>query len=391
MEFTRRQHAARLIDSSGSMSAPQIAVAGAFMGAAVVASAAFAAGTIPNLSDSTRELARGAYLAGGLVLTVEFLLRLWLAPQTEIDPALATWPFRRRYLMSGMGIVDVLSALPVVLVLAGVASYEDVGELMLISLCKSARYVAGLGLLTQVVRNEARSLVSVLLLLMILVVLASGLMYRFEHDAQPEIFSSVPTTIWWAVVTVATVGYGDMTPATDLGRLFGGIIMILGVATFAMPAGILASGFASEMRRRNFLVTWQTVANVPLFEDLNASEIAEITRLLRPQVIPAHRVVVHHGDTGDAMYIIMSGEVEVEITPKPVRLKQGQFFGEIALLKDIERTATVITMTDCQLLAIPATDFRNLMSRHPKINEKITRQAERRLQNFGDSFTEAHH
>ena len=60
-------------------------------------------------------------------------------------------------------------------------------------------------------------------------------------------------------------------------------------------------------------------------------------------------------------------------------------------MKDIERTATVITMTDCQLLAIPAADFRNLMSRHPKINEKITRQAERRLQNFGDSFTEAHH
>ena len=68
-------------------------------------------------------------------------------------------------------------------------------------------------------------------------------------------------------MTVATVGYGDMTPVRELGRVFGGLIMILGVATFAMPAGILASGFASELRRRNFLVTWKTVADVSLFSD----------------------------------------------------------------------------------------------------------------------------
>ena len=130
------------------------------------------------------------------------------------------------------------------------------------------------------------------------------------------------------------------------------------------------------MRRRNFLVTWKTVADVPLFSDLNAGEIAEITRLLHPHGVPAHHVVVHHSDASDAMYFIMSGEVEVEveieITPTPVRLKEGQYFGEIALLKDIERTATVITNKDCQLLPLPATDFRNLMKRHPNISEKIT-------------------
>lgn len=368
---------------------PQMAVAGVFLTAAVGASAAFAAITVPDLSASGSKMAYQIYIAGGIVFAAEFLIRLWLAPQQEIDPLARAWPFRRRYLLSGLGFVDLLSAIPALLILFGIASYQDVGELALISLCKSARYVAGLGLLTQVVRNEARSLISVLLLLMILVILASGLMFRFEHTAQPEIFSSVPTTIWWSVVTVATVGYGDMTPVTEIGRIFGGLIMILGVATFAMPAGILASGFASEMRRRKFLVTWQTVADVPLFSDLNAAEIAEITRLLRPQIVPAHRVVVHHGDTGDAMYFIMSGEVEVEITPKPVRLKQGQYFGEIALLKDIERTATVITMTDCQLLAIPATDFRNMLSRHPKIEAKITRQAEGRLRNSETGHQEA--
>ena len=162
-----------------------------------------------------------------------------------------------------------------------------------------------------------------------------------------------------------------------------------------MPAGILASGFASEMRRRNFLVTWKTVADVPLFSDLNAGEIAEITRLLHPHGVPAHHVVVHHSDASDAMYFIMSGEVEVEveieITPTPVRLKEGQYFGEIALLKDIERTATVITNKDCQLLPLPATDFRNLMKRPPNISEKITRQAEGRLQELEIGLGETHY
>ncbi|MBT5495626.1 MAG: cyclic nucleotide-binding domain-containing protein [Alphaproteobacteria bacterium] len=390
MELTRRQRLAYLLDSSSSMSPSQMGMATVFLGAAVVAATAFATITVPSLSPRTIDAANGVYWVCGTVFLAEYLLRIWLAPQQELRPVNA-WVYRRRYLTSGLGIVDLLSALPIFLIFTGAMSHSEIGELTLLSLCKSARYVASLGLLTQVVRNEARSLISVLLLLMILVVLASGLMYRFEHEAQPESFSSIPTTIWWAVVTVATVGYGDMTPTTELGRVFGGLIMILGVATFAMPAGILASGFASEMRRRNFLVTWQTVADVPLFSDLNAGEIAEITRLLRPHGVPAHRVVVHHGDAGDAMYFIMSGEVEVEITPTPVRLKEGQYFGEIALLKDIERTATVITNKDCQLLSLPATDFRNLMKHHPNISEKITRQADGRLQELEIGHGDTHH
>ena len=192
-------------------------------------------------------------------------------------------------------------------------------------------------------------------------------------------------------MTVATVSYCDMTPVTEPGRVLGGLIMILGVPTFAMPAGILASGFASEMRRRNFLVTWKTVADVSLFSDLNAGEIAEFIRLLRPHGVPANRVVVHHSDTGDAMYFIMSGEVKIKITPTPVRLKEGQYFGEIALLKDIERTATVITNKDSQLLSLPATNFRNLMKRQPNISEKITRQADGRLQELEIGHGDTHH
>lgn len=379
MNLTRRQRIAHLIEPSGSVAVQQIAATAFFLGAAFAVSAAYFVLTLPALDAETADLARLVYYSGGWIFIAEFLTRLWLAPHRDTDPTTMAWSSRRRYLASGLGIADLVSALPVVLILGGVASLDSIGGLALVSLCKVARYVTGIELLTKVIRNESRALGSLLLVVLILIVLSAALMYRLEHLAQPDSFSSVPATIWWAVVTIATVGYGDLAPITDAGRALGSFIIILGVATFAMPAGILASGFASEMRRRNFLITWQTVANVPLFADLSAAGISEITRLLRPEAIPANRVVVHQGDSADAMYFIMSGEVKVELSPQPIRLKQGQYFGEIALLKEIQRTATVITLADSQFLVLRKVDFRNLIDSSPRISARIASVAERRL------------
>jgi voltage-gated potassium channel len=132
-----------------------------------------------------------------------------------------------------------------------------------------------------------------------------------------------------------------------------------------VPAGILATGFASEMRKRDFVVTWQTVANVPLFAGLDAARIAEIARLLKRQVVPAQFAVVRRGDPADAMFFIMSGDVQVDITPAPVRLGRGQYFGEIALIRDTVRTATVTTLSECQLLSLDVADFRRLLENNP--------------------------
>jgi voltage-gated potassium channel len=146
-----------------------------------------------------------------------------------------------------------------------------------------------------------------------------------------------------------------------------------------VPAGILASGFAGELRRRDFIVTWETVAQVPLFGQLDASRIAAIARLLHPQIIPAHHVVVRRGEPADAMYFIMEGEVEIDLHPTPVYLKKGQHFGEIALLKKTSRTATVTTTTECRLLTLEAHDFHRLMAQHPDLASAIARITEERL------------
>lgn len=380
MDLTRAQRLAHILEPDRSMTSSQLAVATLLLGSALAIATVYSIRTLPGLDGSSGQLLHKIYIVAGLVFVFELGLRFWLQPQREAAPTARAWSSRGRYLLSGLGIVDVLSALPVLLILGGLSSYETIGALALVSLCKAARYIAGIDLLIQVVRNEAQALISVLTIVLILVFLSAALMYRFEQAAQPEVFNSLPSTLWWAVVTIATVGYGDMTPVTGPGRLLGGIIIILGVATFAMPAGILASGFASEMRRRSFLVTWQTVANVPLFADLSSTGISEITRLLKPESIPARRVVVRHGDPADAMYFIMSGEVEVEMTPQPIRLKKGKYFGEIALLKDIQRTATVITLTDCQFLVLTAVDFRELIDSNPRIKSRVANIAERRLE-----------
>ena len=101
----------------------------------------------------------------------------------------------------------------------------------------------------------------------------------------------MPAALWWAVTTITTTGYGDKIPASFAGRLLGGGVMVAGIGLFALWAGILASGFAQELRRRDFLESWDLVVRLPLFRNLGAAALAEVARLLKVQNCPAE-----HGD-----------------------------------------------------------------------------------------------
>lgn len=313
------------------------------------------------------------------LLTFEYALRLWSAPELEPDGLRRPWRARFRYAVSTLGIIDLVAILPFYVGLLLPLSPDWLRLLRLLRLLKLGRYVPALGLLGAVIRNESRILLATLMVLLTLLILNSAVMFVLEQQAQPKIFASIPHTLWWAIVTMATVGYGDMAPVTLWGRFFGAFVIILGVALFAVPTGILATGFAAEIRKRDFVVTWQTVAKVPLFSGLEAARIAEIARLLKPEVVPANYVIVRRGERADAMFFIMDGEVEVDIPPTPTRLGAGQYFGEIALLRDTVRTATVTALEECQLLTLQASDFRRLLDTHPDLKESISKVAEERL------------
>ncbi len=313
------------------------------------------------------------------LLTLEYALRLWSVPEREPDGANHPWPARLGYAVSAAGIIDLVAILPSYVGLLLPLNPDGLRVLRLLRLLKLARYVPALGLLGAVIRNESRALFATLMVLVVLLVFNSGIMFVLEREAQPKIFASIPHTLWWAIVTMASVGYGDMTPITLGGRVFGSFVIILGVALFAVPTGILATGFAAEIRKRDFVVTWQTVAKVPLFAGLDAARIAEIARLLKREVVPANYVIVRRGERADAMFFVMSGEVEVDIPPTPRRLGRGQYFGEIALLRDTVRTATVTAVSECQLLTLEAADFRRLLEAHLDLKESISKVAEQRL------------
>jgi voltage-gated potassium channel len=330
--------------------------------------------TLPDLPPDWQLAWRDAGCMAAFLFLIEYLWRLWRAPHT----APVDHHSRRHYFLSPLGLADLICILP----LALIASPRLSSVLLmpqLLSLLKLARLTPALSLVASVVRSEARALLAGFLVMLVLLVLSSGVMYLLERDVQPQIFSSLPKSLWWGIVTMATVGYGDMTPVTVLGRIFGGFVMLLGIAMFAVPTGILATGFATEFRRRDFVVTWQAVAKVPLFAGLDASHISEIARLLRAQTVPARQTIVRFGEAADAMFIIMQGEVEVEITPQPVRLGKGQIFGEIGLIHDVSRTATVTSVTECRLLSLEANDFRRLMNRYSSLRDKVMAVAEARL------------
>ena len=118
-------------------------------------------------------------------------------------------------------------------------------------LASLARYSAGMQAVAAVAATRRSELLAVVSVVLTLLVLASSLMYLIEHSAQPEKFSSIPETLWWSVVTVTTLGYGDVIPVTPLGRLLSGVIALLGVGIFALPAGILGSGFVEQVHRRH--------------------------------------------------------------------------------------------------------------------------------------------
>jgi voltage-gated potassium channel len=379
MATTLRARVHTLLEQSERPSVGRRLVSGVLMTVIIGSAAANTLETISWLAAATGRLAQAIEVVALAILAVEYLLRLWTAPEADPRGAERPWRARLRYAVSFLGLVDLLSIEPVLLPLALGIPDDWMRVIRLLRLFKLARYTPALPLFVAVIKNEWRPLLATLFVVLVLLVFQSSIMYTIEREAQPAAFGSIPDAMWWAIVTIATVGYGDVHPVTPPGKMFASVVMILSIAVFALPAGILATGFASELRKRDFIVTWNTVASVPLFAGLDASRIAEIARLLKRHVLPPHHAVVQRGEPADAMFFIMAGDVLVDVEPKPIRLGRGQFFGEIALLRDTVRTATITTVTECQLLSLDVTDFRRLLATNPRLRATVTRVADERV------------
>jgi voltage-gated potassium channel len=153
-----------------------------------------------------------------------------------------------------MAIVDLLAILPAFLPLIFPLDLRIIRFLRLFRLFrlfKMSRYVDSLNSLDDVVRSKKEELTVTVVMIAMLLLFSSSLMYVVETEAQPDKFPDIPSAMWWGVATLTTVGYGDVFPVTPLGKVLGGFIAFLGIGMFALPTGILASGFAEEIRKRH--------------------------------------------------------------------------------------------------------------------------------------------
>jgi len=186
------------------------------------------------------------------VFTIEYFLRVWISVE---NPKYGH--NRWAYVFSGMAIIDLLSILPFYIDLFVPAMTLDLRELRIIRLfrllrmLKIARYLKALTIMQAVFRERKEQIYVSVMFILFLLVIVSTLMYHVENEAQPESFSSIPATMWWGIETLTTVGYGDMIPITPLGKVFGGMISILGIGLFALPAGIFSSGLTEYLYKQS--------------------------------------------------------------------------------------------------------------------------------------------
>jgi voltage-gated potassium channel len=328
----------------------------------------------PVQADYGAELAAGFYVVGAFFIA-EYLLRLIAAPAKPGHEHLPPWRARALWAVSLGGVYDLICALPGILFMTERPWAALFGFIWAF---KYVRYSPGLASLGRVVRNERQALLSVLLGFGIVLLTAASFAYLFERDANPAVFGSIPAALWWAIVTLTTTGYGDVVPSTIAGRILGGTVMTGGILVFALWSGILANGYARELRRREFLLTWELVAKVPFFRDIGASLIAEVARLLRPRDYPQGAVVMRRGEPGDCMYFIADGEVEIQLPTQSVHLGSGEFVGEVALLTGAPRNATVVTTQPSTLLVLDIVDFHELLAHHPELARIIHEEAQQR-------------
>ncbi|MCL5942955.1 MAG: ion transporter [Actinobacteria bacterium] len=185
------------------------------------------------------------------VFTIEYVLKLWVC--TVDDRYSRPIVGRVKYALTPMVLIDLAAFLPFYawFLPLDMRFLRILRLFRLLRVLKLGRYSKSMWLVMRVLKRKGSDLAVAVIVLLVMLVLASSLMYEVEHAAQPEAFSSIPAAMWWGVATFTTVGYGDVYPVTPLGKILGSVIAILGIGIFALPAGILAAGFSEERERLN--------------------------------------------------------------------------------------------------------------------------------------------
>ena len=327
--------------------------------------------TEPSVGSIWQRDLRFAEYGFGAFFAIEYALRLWTAPEHPLLDKLPPLRSRLELALQPLLILDLVGVLPFVLMIVAPEWSDTILVLQVIRFFRLSRYSPALATVGRVLVAEWRPLIAAGLIGLGMLLIAGTVMYLLEREAQPDRFGGVVQAMYWAVVTIATVGYGDVVPVTPLGKLAASAVIVAGIIFFALPVAIIATGFLAEIRRRDFIVSYGMVARVPLFSRLDAAAISELASMLKARKVPRDAVIIRKGDEAESMYFIASGEVEVVLPDRTVPLYQGDFFGEMAVLGRTKRTATVIAKRSCELLVLDAGDVLKFMEHNPRVEAAV--------------------
>ncbi len=210
--------------------------------------------SVASLRAQYHALFFGFEIFSVFVFTIEYVARIWVAPDVMLGRNVkgrGDLSLRLRYMLTPIALIDLLSILPFYLgFLIPVFDLRFLRAMRMLRILKLTRYSKSMALLLDVLVEERKSFLAAFFILVMMTVIASCGIYIFEHEIQPEAFGSIPMSMYWSLVTLTTVGYGDVIPVTAGGRIFASLITIVGVGIAALPAGIIASSFSDAFKRR---------------------------------------------------------------------------------------------------------------------------------------------
>jgi voltage-gated potassium channel len=328
--------------------------------------------TVPDLYNAWHPYFSAFEQITVYIFAVEYFFRLWSSVE---DPRIGDqhgWHRRLFFALRPMMIVDLLSFAPYFIALAfgGAVDLRALRVLRLLRLLKIARYSQAMPALLGVLYAERRALFGAFILLVFTVCVSGEIMHLIEGSAQPRAFGTLPGAMYWAITTLTTVGYGDETPITWAGKLFASVTMVTGLVLFALPVGIIATGFVNGLHKREFTITWSMVKRQPLFDGLDVGAIRHILDTMGASVVQDHTRIAVAGQDANMFYLVISGRAHAEDESGSWDIEAGDIIGE-ETLDEAVYTRTVWARTEMRMMNLMGEDLRRLARKYPLLRQRI--------------------
>lgn len=184
------------------------------------------------------------------IFCTEYILRLWCCVEAKEAAGLSNYKARLKYIFTPIALIDLIAILPFLIAMFFTIDLRSLRLIRVLRLLKLTHYFKGFNIFITVIAKELKSITAAMMVMVFLIIISASLMHSVEGHIQPETFGSILHALWWSVVTMTTVGYGDVVPITALGKIIATVIMLIGVGLVALPAGMLAARFSEELRER---------------------------------------------------------------------------------------------------------------------------------------------